>query len=189
MPHSSAHLASSNPPFPSRRVWGLESGDTGDVFDPTSSTALLRDHGFDPSSEAAQAWLLAFCDATHAAAFTRAGHGCALEEMHQWLTERAAAGDARCGGAAGLPVAPEGFHPCVAEFLEEHEGHAEALRMHEGRLVAMHAWFEVGVRYTSSYEELRDSVRAWEAWMDEQNAAAPAGVSRGYFTSGEFHCE
>ena len=86
-------------------------------------------------------------------------------------------------------MAPEGFHPCVAEFLEEHEGHAEALRMHEGRLVAMHAWFEVGVRYTSSYEELRDSVRAWEAWMDEQNAAAPAGVSRGYFTSGEFHCE
>ena len=170
-------------------MWGLEPGDTGDVFDPTSSTALLRDHGFDPSSEAAQAWLLAFCDATHAAAFTRAGHGCALEEMHQWLTERAAAGDARCGGAAGLPVAPEGFHPCVAEFLEKHEGHAEALRMHEGRLVAMHAWFEVGVRYTSSYEELRDSVRGWEAWMDEQNAAAPAGVSRGYFTSGEFHCE
>ena len=172
-------------------MWGLEPGDTGDVFDPSSSTDLLLDRGFDPSSEAAQAWLLAFCDATHDAAFTQAGHGCALEEMHQWLTERAAAGDARCDGAAGLPVAPAGFHPCVAEFLEEHvaDWHAEALRMHEGRLVAMHFWFEVGVRYTSSYEELRDSVREWEHWMGVQNAAAPAGVSHGYFTSGEFHCE
>ena len=47
--------------------------------------------------------------------------------------------------------------------------------------------FQVDVRWDSSYEKLRDMVREWEAWMSEQNAAAPAGVNRGYFTSGSFH--
>ena len=170
-------------------MWGLEPGDTGDIFDPRFLTGLLPDRGFEPSSEAAQAWLLAFCDATHTAAFTQADYGCALKAMHQWLVERIAAGDARCGGAAGLPVAPASFHPCVAEFLGECDWHTDSLRMYRGRLVAMHFWFQVGVRYESSYEELRDNVHKWEEWMGEQNAAAPAGVSRGYFTSGEFHCK
>jgi hypothetical protein len=174
-------------------VWGLEPGDTGDVFDPLKLTKLLADRSFDPSSEVAQEWLLAFCNTTRAAGFTMAGYGCVLRDIQEWLARRVADDEYDpCGGALALPIVPARFHACVAAWSENEcgvgeTGWCDGVAMYRGRLVVLVFSFQVGIRWDSSYEKLRSMVGQWEGWMGEQNGAAPAGVSRGYFTSGEFH--
>lgn len=172
-------------------VWGLRPGDTGDANDPTKLTDLLADHDFDPTSDAAQLWLMSFCEATRQASVTAGivgGVDCAVTEMHDWLVRRNVNEGANvCGGATGLPVAAASFDGCVEEFLGENEWRRERLRMYDGKLVAVVFAFRATIRWDSSYEELRDAVDQWESHMDGQNAAAPAGVNQGFFTSGDFH--
>jgi hypothetical protein len=174
-------------------VWGLEPGDTGDQSNPESETKLLADRSFDPSSEAAQQWLLDFCNRTHHASVTKddtpSSIRCPLQRMHEWLAAQATAGLPRCGGYAGLPVPAGMFHPCVAEFLSlSHYDEKWRLRMSGSRLVAMVAGFKSEIRWDSSYEALSQASNDWEHWMQQENSAAPSGVNRAFYTSYDFHC-
>ena len=111
-----------------------------------------------------------------------------MGELHSWLYRRNVDELANvCGGATGLPVPAASFDSCVDEFLGEHDWRRRQLRMYNGKLVAVVFGFLGTVRWDSSYEELREAVNAWDAWMDAHNAAAPAGTSLAFFTSADFH--
>lgn len=92
-----------------------------------------------------------------------------------------------------MPVPAASFHSCVEAFVNDGWGGSSwerqrNLRMYDGKLAALVYRFKVtGIRWDSSYEELRDAVDGWEEWMSLQSGTAPEGVSRGFFTSGDFH--
>ena len=170
-------------------VWGLEAADTGPLTDPETWTRLMPDRAFDPSSEAAQLYLRDFCarlGTDRPFAYVPEGQRCVFQRFDDWLGEAWDGPRASCGGATALPVPPASFHGCARQFADERGDWFEML-FYGGKLQVLVERAQTYARWNSPLDDLRDSWRAVEAYMEGEREAAPAGVGAAYHSSEDFH--
>lgn len=170
-------------------VWGLQAAATSNTDAPSRKTKLRLDLSFDPSSVAAQDFLINFCARVDAlnASYAFEAHRCVLSEMNDWLTWNETGVIDECGGARSLPVPPASFHGCARRFAESGHAPRKSMLFYKGKLQVLVMRSKSSARWDSPLDELR---RAWnfiEDFMDTEREAAPVDqVASVYHTSEDF---
>ena len=164
-------------------LWGLEAADTGDYNNPDSYTGLVADPNFNPRTPEAQMWLFNFCNQTASQVFATGQYGCPMVDLNNWLSYNPRM---ECGGVNQLPIPEDKFDDCIVVFKQSSHQDSK-LGVYMNRIAYIAFEFETDIRWNSPYNELKDKWNEWESYMQLENSDAPAGVNRGYVTSGEFH--
>ena len=176
-------------------IFGTQPADTGDQNNPESWSQLVLDPSFDPSSQDAQTFLLNFCDNLFGQAFADQvtdDFECSMNKFHAWLGEQAARTEDQqsviylehCGNASGIPMDPNNFHACMTAWAQ---AETELYVLSKGGIVTiLMVPFTARVRWDSPFDELDTEWNLIEEWIDEVNADAPQGVSKGYFSNLDF---
>lgn len=167
-------------------IWGLIPADTGDHNNPDSYTEIVFDGAFDPTSVAAQTFLLDFCEDVANQSFVVGQSSCVMQDFDHWLFHNSSPRKMEaCGDNTGLPLAPSRFVPCLTEY---YEGRSDtALGFQDGELKFISFEFKTDVSWRSSYSELKRKYLEWSDYLNAKQADAPAGVNKGFFSSGDFH--
>lgn len=173
--------------------FGLTPADTGDLNNPKKWSQLVLDKSFDPSSEAAQTFLLSFCPNLFEEEFAELpveGYQCPLDAFAAWVEEQATADtpDAayveHCAGAESLPMPPQVFQDCVIAWSVQVED--TRVLSNEGKVLIIWFQFASRVRWDSPFDDLDNEWNRIENWFDAKSTVAPAGVENAVFSSADF---
>lgn len=170
-------------------VWGVTPADTGDRRNPETSTQLVLDESFDPSSEEAQVYLLKFCPQLFEQEFASAPRDfqCAIERFNSWLGDQSIAEQpedayiSKCDGSAGLPMSSDAFHPCLVAWSKLSD--ETSIMSLDERVMTITVSFMSRVGLDSGFEKLSNEWELIESWMAGQNDMAPVGINQGFFSS------
>jgi hypothetical protein len=165
-------------------AWGLQPADTGNVNDPTVSSALVLDDTFNPSPEQNQLHLLKFCkdlfEQDYAAPVP--WKICPMQLLDTWLAEQSASNASSvaystCGGASAVPVPQNNFDVCVIGFAQEQKN--EDIYYRNGKVNIMRLVYRhIGVAYDSAFAVTDQGWNNLTSFVHKQNSDAPAGVNK-----------
>jgi hypothetical protein len=172
--------------------WGVIPADTGDRNNPKSWTQLVLDDKFDPSSPAAQEYLVDFCDRFFAKEFAelpKDGYICPINRFEQWLADQSNSTDPSldyqqyCEGASGLPISQEAFNPCISNWARLNNPQDVLLR--NGVVEVMYVTFQQRIRFDSPFPDLDSEWHELEDWFTNERGNSTAGVNAMYHSSAE----
>eukprot|EP00546_Thalassionema_frauenfeldii_P001802 CAMPEP_0178935532 /NCGR_PEP_ID=MMETSP0786-20121207/24609_1 /TAXON_ID=186022 /ORGANISM="Thalassionema frauenfeldii, Strain CCMP 1798" /LENGTH=1026 /DNA_ID=CAMNT_0020613713 /DNA_START=1680 /DNA_END=4760 /DNA_ORIENTATION=- len=174
-------------------IWGLKAADTGDHTNPDSFTNLVLDDLFEPSSIAAQKFLLDFCDKLFAndgfAEPILDNYVCPMNQFDKWLRTQSLnstslAFNEHCDNAQGIPMAVKNFHSCFSSWAAEES--VSSVISRNGVLTIMYIPYTQNIFLYSSYAALNTQWHLTEKWLTTENENAPPGINKFYFSSFEY---
>ena len=176
-------------------VWGVVKSDTGNHNDPTSWTQLVLDDTFDPSSTAAQLYLLGFCDDLFEQIFAgkvNPDYECPINRFDTWLNNQFSNEnktdtiyDQYCENASGLPIEnPTTFHSCLSAWAQQ-QGESSVLSRN-GIVTVLFLPFTQRARYDDPNDVLDAEWHITESWFNDYQASAPEEVSKAFFSSEDY---
>jgi len=175
-------------------IWGVHPADTGDLNDPNSFTTLELDDSFDPSSEAAQEYMLGFCDRLFAEDFaskTFSDYECPMDKFNKWLQEQSSSTSPEsiytdnCAGVTEIPLPQEQFDDCIIAWSKSVLD--TDVLSNDGRVQIILVRAQSLARYDSPYEFLEREWNKFEGWLkNERKTTAPEGVNGMYHSSEDF---
>jgi hypothetical protein len=158
-----------------------------------SWTQLTLDDDFDPSSQAAQEHLVAYCDAffeNNWAERISEDYECPINAFDNWLQEQSASTSpseaylSNCDGATSLPMNSASFHSCMIAWSQLVVD--QRVLQLDGKVRLLTFTFRSEVRSDSPYDLLDDTWNAVESWMNIRRKDGPEEVDGAYFSSDHF---
>jgi hypothetical protein len=176
-------------------VWGLQPTDNGSPTDPTKSSTLVLDDGFDPSPEQNQLHLLNFCDELFQQPFYTEVEGslCSMRRFDAWLAEQSVSNSSStwysgsCGGASAVPVPPDSFHACMIGFARDQSETGVFYRNDKVTIIRT-VYRHIGVAYDSAFDIIDDAWKSLSTFLEEQNSKAPEGVNKVHTIACRWRC-
>ncbi|KAL2099108.1 hypothetical protein ACEWY4_005588 [Coilia grayii] len=184
-------------------VWGVIPTDTGNHFDPNSSSELIMDTEFNMSHPDAQVWLRDLCGRIQNQSFylqASSDHEeaednvCFVEQLIHWVSIRhcSESEDAFhfCCNDISFPYPPNVFEKCLGMMVaEQHsEGHLRnggaGLRFDsDGRITVLVVALKTFYLYSFNFTQTTHFYRKIQSWFEEEMSGAPLGLHKGWFVS------
>mmetsp|Transcript_18498 Transcript_18498/g.28220 ORF Transcript_18498/g.28220 Transcript_18498/m.28220 type:complete len:371 (+) Transcript_18498:1995-3107(+) len=158
-----------------------------------SFTTLELDDSFDPSSEAAQEYMLEFCDRLFAEDFaskTFSDYECPMDKFNKWLQEQSSSTSPDmiysdfCAGATEIPIRQEFFDRCIISWSKSVIETDVLSNDGEVKIILIRA--QSRARFDSAYDLLKTEWNKFETWLKNERKTAPEGVNRMYHSSEDF---
>lgn len=169
-----------------RSYWGVIPADEGKHNDPNTLSNLVLDEHFDPSSEAAQEYLLGFCDDLFMNDFVQKPFDdfeCEINRFDSWLRKQSSSDEKdkeyidACRDADSLPMAEELFHSCLIHWSKVY-GEKNILSK-DGVVKIIRVDFRSPIiQYSQPMNILREEWHKFEDWFKMENSLAPLGVDK-----------
>jgi len=169
-----------------RTYWGIIPADEGKHRDPDTLSNLALDEQFDPSSEAAQEYLLGFCDDLFMNDFVQkpsADFKCEINRFDSWLQKQSSSDEKdndyidACRDADSLPMAEDLFHSCIIHWSKVNK--EKNILSKDGIVKIMRVDSRSPViQYSQSMNILKEEWNKFENWFEIKNSLAPLGVDQ-----------
>lgn len=179
--------------MPIKFVWGLESKDNGNSWDPDDRGSLVLDNKFDISAPESQEWLLNFCSDVKNQSFYSSQSNiqdfCFIDVFKKLMMESPCDSPvyfrdlSPCCENYDFPYDPELFEQCASMFVLL-EGLEHLTRFGEGqKLTGLLLSFTSNTRYSLNYESINDFWSEINQWSGQEMDKAPESISHGWFVS------
>ena len=151
----------------------------------------MLDEKFDPSSTAAQNFLLQFCGNLFTLESVRrisVEHRCPINHFDEWLKYQSSLLQPEqayldyCSGETKLPMSPTNFHKCIIAYSKSAKD--SRILNENGVVRIMFFKAELRARWTSPHQFIREEWNIVEGWFNQQRTKAPSGVN-GMFLGSE----
>nr|XP_054766923.1 protein dispatched homolog 1-like [Lytechinus pictus] len=179
--------------MPMKFVWGLESKDNGNAWDPDDRGSLVLDNLFNISSPESQEWLLNFCSDVKNQSFYSPQDSnqdfCFIDIFREIMMESPCNNPlfhqdvSPCCENFDFPYEPELFEQCASKFVAL-AGLEPMTRFGEGqKLTGLLLSFTSNTRYSLNYESIDTFWNEINQWSRTEMDKAPESITHGWFVS------
>lgn len=183
------------PLMPLTIVWGVQSQDNGDKFNPNKKGTLQYDYSFNPSMPRSQAWLRQFCSSLRETAFYKRvsleQNNCFIENFIPYMNQTCTAEEVICCQKSVFPFDENIFETCIRKYIPlslktniyNRNIAPMGLKFRGNKIAALIVNFSSNVTYTYEFNIVQKFYMEMNTWVMEQIKSAPAEMSNCWFVS------